>query len=190
MTAVKIDNLISGLKSIPDDEFTCDNVYRFLADNPIDVDSITRYFFWSPAFYTRNLIYKDDRFELMAICWESGQESVVHNHADQKCWMTVPVGRLKGQNFGIVDIDESKNYCKLVETDSFELADCLSAKVELEKPIHQILNLADYGERAVSIHIYSRPFNRCLTYCRDTDSFKEVDLCYTTIGGKPVSKSA
>jgi hypothetical protein len=62
--------------------------------------------------------------------------------------------------------------------------------VELEKPIHQILNLADYGERAVSIHIYSRPFNRCLTYCRDTDSFKEVDLCYTTIGGKPVSKSA
>jgi predicted metal-dependent enzyme (double-stranded beta helix superfamily) len=104
MTAVKIDNLISGLKSISDDEFTCDNVYRFLADNPIDVDSITRYFFWSPAFYTRNLIYKDDRFELMAICWESGQESVVHNHADQKCWMTVPVGRLKGQNFGIVEI--------------------------------------------------------------------------------------
>ena len=189
MKTVKIDDLIQGLKSISDDEFTCDNVYTFLGDHPVEVNSITRYFYWSPDFYTRNLIYRDDRFEMLAICWEAGQQSTVHNHAEQKCWMTVPVGRLKGQNFDVVEIDESKSYCKLVETDSFELADCLSAKVELEKPIHQILNLSDYGQRAVSIHIYSKPFNRCLTYCRDTDSFKEVELCYTTIGGKPVSKS-
>ena len=29
-----------------------------------------------------------------------------------------------------------------VETDSYELSDCLAAKVELEEPVHQILNLA------------------------------------------------
>jgi cysteine dioxygenase len=190
MKTVQIDNLIGGLKSIHDDEFTCDNVYQFLGDNPIDVDSITRYFFWNPSFYTRNLIYKDDRFEMLAICWEAGQQSAVHNHAEQKCWMTVPVGRLKGQNFGVVEADESRNYCKLVETESFELANCLSAKVELEEPIHQILNLAEFGERAVSIHIYSKPFNRCLSYCRDTDTFKEVELCYTSIGGKLLSSAA
>ena len=184
MKTVQIDKLISGLRSISDDEFTCDGVYQFLSEHPVDVESITRYFFWNPSFYTRNLIYKDVRFEMLAICWEAGQQSTVHNHAEQKCWMTVPVGRLKGQNFGIVEIDESKNYCRLKETESFELADCLSAKVELEQPIHQILNLAEYGERAVSIHIYSKPFDRCLSYCRDTDTFKEVELCYTSIGGK------
>jgi cysteine dioxygenase len=184
MKTVQIDSLIDGLTAISDEEFTCDNVYQFLSDNPIDVDSITRYFLWSPSFYTRNLIYKDARFEMLAICWEAGQQSAVHNHSDQKCWMTVPVGRLKGQNFGVVDIDEPRKFCKLVETDSFELADCLSAKVELEQPIHQILNLAEYDERAVSVHIYSKPFNKCLSYCRDTDTFKEVELCYTSIGGK------
>lgn len=189
MTSVKIDNLIAGLKSISDAEFSCDNVYQFLADNPIDVDSIQRYFFWSPSFYTRNLIYKDDRFEMMAVCWESGQQSVIHNHAEQKCWMTVPVGKLLGQNFSAIEIDETKNHCKLVETHTFELADCLTAKVELEEPIHQILNLAEYDQRAVSIHIYSKPFNRCLAYCLDTDTYKEVELCYYSIGGKAIART-
>jgi hypothetical protein len=64
------------------------------------------------------------------------------------------------------------------------MSDCLAAKVELEEPIHQILNLAEYDERAVSIHIYSKPFNSCVSYCRDTDTFKEVQLHYTSIDGK------
>ncbi len=181
---ISIEKLIDGLRSITDADFTCDNVYQFLAANPVDVDSITKYFFWSENFYTRNLIYKDERFELMAICWESGQVSRIHNHADQRCWMSVPVGKLRGQNFRAVEIDESKGFCKLEETNNFNLSDCLTAKVELEEPIHQILNLPEFNQRAVSLHIYSKPFDSCLCYCRDTDTFKEVPLFYTSIGGK------
>lgn len=184
MKTVKIENLIEGLREIPDKEFKCDNVYQFLAENPVDADSIAPYFFWSKNFYTRNLIYKDKRFELMAVCWESGQISPVHNHNDQMCWMTVPIGRLRGQNFRAVEMDESRNFCKLIETDQFDLADCLAAKVELEEPIHQILNLPEFQSRAVSVHIYSKPFNKCLSYCRETDTFKEVPLYYTSIRGK------
>lgn len=181
---VKIDNLIEGLRQIPDNEFTCDNVYHFLGNNPIDIDSISQYFFWSNKFYTRNLLYKDERFELMAICWDKGQVSKIHNHADQRCWMTVVSGTLRGQNFAVEEIDENNNYCKLRETDMFDLSDCLAAKVELEEPIHQILNLDDFQERAVSVHIYSKPFDSCLAYCRETDTFNKVNLCYTSIRGK------
>ncbi|NJM53210.1 MAG: hypothetical protein HC846_07340 [Blastocatellia bacterium] len=70
------------------------------------------------------------------------------------------------------------------ETDTFDLSDCLAAKVELEEPIHQILNLPDFNERAVSVHIYSKPIESCLAYCRDTDTFKEVNLFYTSTYGK------
>lgn len=184
MKTIKIENLIEGLKSIPDAEFTCDNVYKFLGENPVDVDSIAPYLFWSEKFYTRNLIYKDERFELMAVCWEQGQVSRVHNHADQQCWMSVPIGKLRGQNFAVEAIDEQKGFCRLKETDQFDLSDCLAAKVELEEPIHQILNLPEFGERAVSLHIYSKPFDKCLSYCRETDRFSEVPLFYTSINGK------
>jgi cysteine dioxygenase len=166
MKTVKIENLIEGLRSIPAADFTCDNVYKFLAENPVDVDTITKYFHWSEKFYTRNLIYKDARFELMALCWNKGQVSKIHNHADQMCWMTVPVGKLRGQNFHAVEIDETKNFCKL------------------EEPIHQILNLPEFDQQAVSLHIYSKPFDKCLSYCRETDRFAEVPLSYTSVGGK------
>lgn len=184
MKTVKIENLIEGLREIPDEQFKCENVYQFLSENPVEVDSISPFFFWSDKFYTRNLIYKDERFELMAVCWERGQVSRIHNHAEQMCWMTVPIGKLRGQNFAVLEMDEEKGFCKLKETDRFDLSDCLAAKVELEEPIHQILNLPEFGERAVSIHIYSKPFNKCLSYCRETDTFKEVPLYYTSIGGK------
>jgi len=184
MKTVKVENLIEGLCAIPDAEFICDNVYRFLAENPVDVDSIVSYFHWSEKFYTRNLIFKNQRFEMMAICWNKGQVSRIHNHADQMCWMTVPVGKLRGQNFRAAEMDESSGFCRLEETDNFDLSDCLTAKVELEEPIHQILNLPEFDQRAVSLHIYSKPFDTCLAYCRDTDTFKEVPLYYTSIRGK------
>lgn len=181
---LKIETIIESLREIPDTDFTCDNIYQFLGKNPINIDSLTPYFFWSKNFYTRNLIYKDERFELMTLCWERGQVSRVHNHADQKCWMTVVSGKLRGLNFSVEELDEARSFCRLRETEMFDLSDCLAAKVELEEPIHQILNLPEFDERAVSVHIYSKPFDSCLSYCRDTDSFKEVNLCYTSVHGK------
>ena len=183
MQNVSVKSLINGLRAIPDAEFLCQNVYDFLSENPVDVDSITRFFHWSDDCYTRNLVYKDARFELMVICWERGQVSRVHNHSDQMCWMTVPVGRLRGQNFAVAEIDRSRGYCKLIETDTFELSNSLAAKVELEEPVHQILNLPEFDARAVSIHVYSKPYDSCLSYCRNTDTFKEVRLFYTSIDG-------
>ncbi len=182
MAKVTVSELIEGLNAIRDEDFVCDNVYAFLSEHPVDTGSIERYFHWSPEFYTRNLIYKDPRYEMMAVCWEPGQVSRVHDHAEQRCWMTVPIGRLTGQNFAVDAIDETQAYCKLRETDSFQLSDCLTAKVELEEPIHQVLNLSN--ERAVSIHIYSKPFDTCTSYCRNTNTFKKVNLHYTSIFGR------
>ena len=184
MKTVKIENLIEGLCEITDTDFTCDNVYQFLSENPIEIDSIEPFFFWSERCYTRNLIHKDERFELMTLCWERGQISRIHNHADQRCWMSVPIGKLRGQNFRAVETDEENWLCKLEETDVFDLSDCLAAKVELEEPIHQILNLPEFESRAVSLHIYSKPFDKCLSYCRETNKFSEVPLFYTSVKGK------
>ncbi len=184
MMTVSIKKLIEGLRSVSADDFGVENIYKFLGENQIDIDTIAPFFFWSKNFYTRNLIYKDERFELMALCWERGQVSRIHNHADQMCWMTVPSGKLHGQNFRVLEIDQAKSFCKLEETEQFDLSDCLAAKVELEEPIHQILNLPEFNRRAVSLHIYSKPFDKCLSYCRETNKFAEVPLFYTSIGGK------
>src|SRR4051812_26864470 len=104
MTKIPVEKFIEGLDSIAH-EFTVENVFDFMADTPVDADSLAPYMFFSKECYTRNLIYKNDLYEIMAICWEVGQCSRIHNHHEQKCWMSVPVGKLKGQNFTQLEVD-------------------------------------------------------------------------------------
>lgn len=180
---VSVAKLIEGLRAMRAEEFTLGNIYDFLTGNPVDVASVEPYAFWSGKFYTRNLIHREPHFALMLLCWEKGQVSRIHDHADQNCWMSVLAGTLHGQNYAAQEMDWETGRCKLVETTSFDLSDCLTAQVELEEPIHQILNLPQFDERAISLHVYSKPIERCNAFCVKTDTFKEVELFYTSIGG-------
>ena len=81
-----------------------------------------------------------------------------------------------------IDSGNNKPYIRLESTHNTKGS--ITAKVELEEPIHQILNLAEFNDRAVSIHIYSKPYDHCISYCRDTDTFKDVKLFYTSVDGK------
>ena len=56
----------------------------------------------------------------------------------------------------------------------------MPAEVDPEEPVHQVLNLPESAERAVSLHTYSRPFDRCLVYCPDTNEYREIPLHYTS----------
>ena len=73
--------------------------------NPVDPESLKPYLFWNAQHYTRNLIDKTDLYELLAICWEVGMVSSIHNHQGQNCWMAAPIGRLAVQNFRLISED-------------------------------------------------------------------------------------
>ena len=183
MKTVKIENLIEGLREFPA-EFKCDNVYQFLAENPVDVETISPFFFWSEKFYTRNLIYKNERFELMVLCWDRGQVSKIHNHSDQMCWMTVPVGKLRGQNFRAVELDKEKGFCKLTETDRFDLSDCLAAKSNSNSRFIKF-SICPNSTNAPSVFISTQNLstNASVTAAKPIH-LKKVNLCYASIRGE------
>ena len=74
-------------------------ILAFLHENPVMPETLRPYLSWDRQHYTRNLIDKTPLFELIALCWEPGQVSSVHNHRDQNCWMLTPTGRLRVENF-------------------------------------------------------------------------------------------
>jgi cysteine dioxygenase len=182
-----IDGFTKGLAAIPEAEFTHDRVHAYLKENRVDAGSLQPYLHYAPTHYTRNLIYRSDLFELMAICWEVGQASRIHNHAGQRCWMAVPIGRLAVQNYEVVRQDEAAGFCELVEADRLEMDPEHPAHVESERPVHAVLNLNEYGQRATSLHIYSRPYDRCLVYAKEQKSYCEVPLFFDTEYGRPVT---
>jgi cysteine dioxygenase type I len=182
-----ISDWVKNLAAIPEREFTLENVQDYIVRHAVSPETLEKYLFFSKGCYTRNLIFRNDLFECMAICWEVGQFSRIHNHRDQNCWMSAPVGRLKVQNFRVEGRHSGGDHCgtcKLIATDIYEMDAAHPAYVNPLEPVHQVLNLAEYNQRAVSIHLYSKPFDTCEVYLRDQGTYSDVPLHYTSEYGK------
>src|SRR5258705_12107085 len=184
---LSISDWVKNLAAIPAKDFSLENVQDYVMRHHVLPETLDKYLYFSKGCYTRNLIFKNDMFECMAICWEVGQFSRIHNHRDQNCWMSVPIGRLKVQNFRVQDRHSDGEHCgkcNLVATDIYEMDASLPAYVNPLDPVHQVLNLPEYKQRAVSIHVYSKPFDMCEVYYRDKGTYADVPLHYTSEYGK------
>ena len=179
-----ITDWVSGLAAIPERAFTLENVQDYIVTHAVQPETLDKYLFFSKGNYTRNLIFKNNIFECMTICWEIGQSSRIHNHRDQNCWMSAPIGRLKVQNFRVDDKDAARGTCHVVPTEIYEMDATHPVHVNPLEPVHQVLNLPEYNQRAVSLHIYSKPFDICEIYQREKGTYCDVPLHYTSVNGK------
>ncbi|MGD0164344.1 MAG: cysteine dioxygenase family protein [Candidatus Sulfotelmatobacter sp.] len=184
---VSIENFVAQLRQFPEAAFQpTEPLRRFLQDNPLNPDTLAPYLHWDRQHYTRNLIDKTALYELIAICWEVGQASSVHNHRDQNCWMAVPIGRLLVENFHVVDQDIALGKCSVEVSETVEMNASHPCAVDPLEPVHRVLNPREFNQRAVSLHVYSRPFDSCVVYSAEQGTCGEIQLHYTTEYGKPV----
>ncbi len=99
---VSIEDFVSGLQKLREEDFSgVQGTLAYMQKTPVDPESLKRFLFWNPQHYTRNLIDKTDLYELLAICWEVGMKSSIHNHKGQNCWMAAPMGKLAVQNYRV-----------------------------------------------------------------------------------------
>jgi len=185
--AVSIQTFVEGLRRLPEAAFDrTETVRRFLEDTPVSVDSLAPYLAWDRQHYTRNLIDRTPLYELMAICWEVGQASSVHNHRDQNCWMAVPMGRLQVENFHLVHQDLQAGHCQLEPSNTIEMNISHPRAVDPADPVHRVVNPRAFNQRAVSLHVYSRPFDTCVVYSPEQGTCGEIQLHFNTEYGKSV----
>ncbi|HEV3278790.1 MAG TPA: cysteine dioxygenase family protein [Terriglobia bacterium] len=177
---VTIQDFTEGLAAIREPDFTHEGVLDYLRRNPVDLDSLDPYLCFSTDHYTRNLIQKTPLYELLTLCWDPGQKSPIHNHSNQRCWMAIAYGRVQVQNFRVVRRESATHYCELEPTTNFIIDAERPAEVDPEEPIHLVANPSSFGSRAVTLHIYSRPFDTCEVYDFKARRFGEVNLTNTT----------
>ncbi|MGA7219515.1 MAG: cysteine dioxygenase family protein [Candidatus Sulfotelmatobacter sp.] len=182
---VPIQDFIQQLRKFPESAFDgTEAIRQFLQQMPLNADSLEPYLVWDRQHYTRNLIDKTPLYELIAICWEIGQVSSVHNHKDQNCWMAVPIGRLLVENFHVAHQDIAGGKCAIKATDTVEMNISQPCAVDPREPVHRVLNPREFNQRAVSVHVYSRPFDTCVVYSAEQGTCGEIALHYTTEYGK------
>ena len=183
---LSIQDFVGELHKFPQPAFDkTQQLLSFLQHTSVLPETLTPYLTWDRQHYTRNLIDKTPLYELIAICWEVGQISSVHNHRDQNCWMSVPIGRLLVENFHLVSQDIEHGKSQLTPTDTVEMNATHPCAVDPADPVHRVVNPKRFGERAVSLHIYSRPFDTCVVYSPEQSTCGVIKLHYTTMFGKP-----
>jgi cysteine dioxygenase len=183
---VSVQKFVEELRKLPESAFgPIEPIRQFLEQNPVDCDSLAAYLKWDRQHYTRNLIDRTPLYELMAICWEVGQASSVHNHRDQNCWMAVPLGRLQVENFHLVHQDLAGGTCRLEPLNTVEMNISHPCGVDPADPVHRVVNPREFNQRAVSLHVYSRPFDTCVVYSPEQGTCGEIQLHFNTEYGKP-----
>jgi len=183
---VPITDFVSELQRFPELAFDrTDQIVKFLQNTPVAPDTLAPYLTWDRQHYTRNLIDKTPLYELIAVCWEIGQGSSVHNHRDQNCWMAVPIGRLLVENYRVISQKLAEGTCDLQPAETLEMNLTHPCAVDPEEPVHRVYNPSEFNQRAVSLHVYSRPFDSCVVYSPEQHTCGEIKLHYTTEYGRP-----
>jgi cysteine dioxygenase len=135
--------------------------------------------------YTRNLLHRCAAYELLLLCWESGQESPIHDHSGQDCWMAVLDGELEEQQYASPRPGAA---AALVPTRCASFSRGAVAYIADGIALHRIRPL--HGARGMSLHLYSRPIDTCRIYDAETGGATRVELGYFSVRGERCRESA
>lgn len=129
----------------------------------IPIVAFEKYFTWNTAHYTRNVLMRNDNFELLLICWEKGQSSPIHDFNSQEAWIHPIMGRLREERYKINpgdDVKLEKISSVLLGTDEYSYMNHVD--------IHRYSN--DYESRTVSLNLYAKPVREWRVYEEETSN--------------------
>lgn len=147
MTEANIYNL-SELTSVlknTDSNFNYNELLSKIRFNFKDVEHLC---FWDADNYSKINVGEGDNFELNLICWETHQQSKIHQHQKEKSWIYVIKGEITEKRYH--SINGSGKFALDGET---ILTPRKLSHINFEKNMHhQLIN--SNPTRSVSLHLY------------------------------------
>jgi cysteine dioxygenase len=189
---VSADQFVDGIRRLSEGIITKQKIYDYLVAYEIRPEDLDRYKQWLEDRHTRNKIFRNDMIEVMLICWPIGAVTPLHTHNGQLGWMTMIEGKLLVENYKKID-------CNRPENQQVVGMDCLAGATRIEmqhlenemaipggplntvdktQTIHRIRNKAEWDERAVSMHVYSRPIDSCVVFDMEAQRCYRRELKY------------
>jgi hypothetical protein len=103
--------------------------------------------------------------------------------------MAAPVGTLRVENFHLEFQDIEAGKCRMVASNTVDLNVANPCAVDPQEPVHRVVNPREANQRAVTLHVYSRPFDTCVVYSPEQGTCGNIALHYNTVFGKAVANS-
>lgn len=175
MKNATLTQFLEFLNGLDAQGFKGDQVDCFLKENHIPTEEFLPFMFFREDTYGRNLVSKNEFYELIVLTWLPQQRTRIHDHSGQRCWMGVTVGTLTLKNYETPKTE----CCDLVSLGCIQTCcEGNSVYVDDDIAIHSIANAS--RKPAVSVHLYAGPIPKCKIYNEATRQFEWVDLHYFT----------
>nr|AFK10796.1 cysteine dioxygenase [Callorhinchus milii] len=124
--------------------------------------------------YTRNLVDEGNgKFNLMILCWGEGHGSAIHDHTNSHCFLKILQGNLKETLFSWPDPGKKE----MVKRSESILEQNQSTYMSDTIGLHRVENVS-HTESAVSLHLYSPPFDHCQCFGQRTGHKATVKMTF------------
>lgn len=183
MKAIPLEEMLAFLRARTREEFQGGAVDGFLQTHSVQPESLAPFTYFREDTYTRNLIARTERFELLVIAWLPKHRTPIHDHGGQRCWMWVDTGELTFANYENApagNVDEPFSLVR--QSPCATLAAGEAVYIDDDRGIHSIANASK--KPAISLHLYAGPVARCRVYDETTKRFRWKTLEYHTVPGR------
>lgn len=130
----------------------------------------TKYAIFSNDCYTRNCIAHNDEFELMLLCWQPHQETPIHDHGGEECWVKI----IDGEFSETIYKETAENSLKAVRTNSASVGD-ITYMIDF-MGYHSLKN--ESNKQSMSLHLYAKPIGSCNVFDEEKQGFYAKELAY------------
>ena len=146
---------ITYLDSRPLDRDGMLSTAEYLRTADLSMADVQPYCIFSEESYQRNPIISTPAYELLLLCWMSGQASPIHDHFGSRCVFRIMQGTVT--EVRCEDIGRERDGKQLVRPTAhrtYRLGEvCMSESLD----IHEVANREMPGENLVTLHLYSPP---------------------------------
>lgn len=158
-----------------------ERIVRQLKVDPTTVGAWARV---RPGAYTRTLVYRDAQVELLVLAWAPGAAARVHDHGGQRCWLQVVDGVLESTDFRRVRGGHRPGVAVLATAgERRRLGPGDVDARDRSARLHGVRAPMQDGV-AVSVHVYSKPIDRCLVFDLEAERCSLRKLHYDFEGPK------
>lgn len=193
-----VGDVVAGLRELEKDFITKARTLEYLTEVQLSAEALAPYTFWSEKQYTRNLLYRDDNFEMLVLCWLPGQKTPIHTHNGQLGWMAVIQGEVAVHHYRYLRCSSPENQNVIgidclagghdVELETLQsvtgFADGPILTVDKVQTIHQIENRDTAKAGCITFHLYSRPIDSCVAFDLRSRRCGRRSLKYHSVEGK------
>ena len=128
--------------------------------------------------YTRTLLHKSDRFEVLALHWRPNCVSAIHDHGGALCWLAVARGTMGVENYLRTDGAAVPGHATVALEGREELAP--GAVDYRQDDVHLHRCIARDCE-TVTLHVYAHPIDRFNAFDERTNRCFEVASTYDAV---------